>query len=518
MKKAWMLLAVMVLLALIAGAGTCEEAAVFEPQGLPVVYLHLDGGQEAIDRMNESPDHSEKCTGSMDLVVPEAYGSGLGGMFPQRSVSGLQLDYIRGRGNGTWGMSKHPYRIKLQEKADLFGLGSNKHWILLGNYFDNSMMRNWLTAWLGDRMGLEFTPMGVFTEVVMNGEYLGCYYLCEQVRVGKTRVAIDELREEDASLPEIRGGYLLELFPDETDRYEVNAYETAKGVLFGFKSPSFDPEDGGYRNDAQKEYIRTALQRAEDALWADGPDSEGKTWEDCLDRRSAADYWWINEFSVNADAYTTDSSMMYKKRSEADGSDGKLYFGPLWDFDESWGNAQVKTRLDIGFNNTYSAWINQLRTKPGFLEYLKERWQVMDAWLEKIVQPDGILDQACAQIRDAWYRDEEKWRSAREEDGTSVGRSLEEETEHIRAWIGLRRDWINGNMDRLGLVTFTLTVRADGREKQYEIPCDTETDLSDLELPEKEGAEFTGWLMEDGTPAEDFLLMDRDIVLTAQFK
>ena len=518
MKKTWMFLAGLLLFVLIAGIGTCEDAAVFEPQGLPVIYLQIDGGQEAIDRMNQSPDHSVRCTGSMDLVVPEAYGSGFGGMFPQRSVSGLELDYIRGRGNGTWGMSKHPYKFKLKEKTDLFGLGSNKHWILLGNYFDNSMMRDWLTAWLGSRMGLEFTPMGVFTEVVMNGEYLGCYYLCEQVRIGKTRVAIDELTEEVTSLPEIRGGYLLEFFPDDTDRYEVNAYETARGVLLGFKSPSFDPENGGYRNDAQKEYIKSAIQRAEDALWADGPDSEGKTWEDYLDRKSAADYWWIMEFTVNQDAYTTDSSMMYKKRSEEDGTDGKLYFGPLWDFDESFGNAQNETYQNIGFNNAYSAWINQLRTKPGFLEYLKERWQVMDDLLEKIVQEGGILDQTYAQIKDAWYRDEEKWRSAREGDETSNGRSLEEEITHLRTWISLRRDWINGNMDRLGLIHFTLTVQADGTEKKLEILCDSEVSLSDLETPEKEGAEFTGWLLEDGTPAEDVLIMDRDIVLTAQFE
>lgn len=36
---------------------------------------------------------------------------------------------IRGRGNTTWGMPKKPYRVKLDEKTEPFGLYGNKDWI-----------------------------------------------------------------------------------------------------------------------------------------------------------------------------------------------------------------------------------------------------------------------------------------------------------------------------------------------------------------------------------------------------
>ena len=56
-------------------------------------------------------------------------------------------------------------------------MGSDKHWILLANYYDISMLRNKFTYWLGNVLGLEYTPKCEFVNVVMNGKYLGSYYL-----------------------------------------------------------------------------------------------------------------------------------------------------------------------------------------------------------------------------------------------------------------------------------------------------------------------------------------------------
>ena len=464
--------------------------------------------------MNASPDHSDRCTGSLDIVVPEGYDGGFGGRFPQESTAGLEIEYIRGRGNGTWGMSKLPYKFKLAEKANLFGMGSNKHWVLLANYFDNSLIRNWLTMWLGREIGLEFTPEGVFVDVVMNGEYLGNYFLCEQVRVGKSRVAIDELKPEDTDLPAVRGGYLLELFPD--DFGAPGTFETDRGLIAGVVSPEIEDGSG---NDPRFAYIRRFIRCAEDAIFSEtGTDAEGRHYSELIDLRSAADYWWIQEFTVNGDGFRTDSAHLYKKRSEADGGEGKLYFGPLWDFDESWGNAQTVTTQDIGFNNCMSVWTDRLRTIPEFRALLEERWAVLDRALEEIVREGGVLDRTAAMIRNSWYRDRERWQADRMEDGTLTDRTLEEEIGHIRAWINLRREWISANRDRIGIINFTLTVRAEGFEdRQYEIPCDTGFDLADIESEELYDRGFSGWVTEDGTPVGDWLQMDRDITLTAVF-
>ena len=512
MKTGRTLFAVFAALLVICFAAACAEEPAFRPADLPVVYIEIDGGQAEIEKMNTSMDHSYRCSGTMDIIVPDGYSGQFEGRYPQESVKGLQLDYIRGRGNGTWNMSKLPYKIKLAEKQDLFGMGKNKQWVLIANYFDNSMMRNWLTEWVGEQVGLEYTPQGVFVEVVMNGEYLGNYYLCEQVRTGKHRVAIDELKEENTELPEIQGGYLLEFAPDDWD--SPDAFETARGVRFGNMDPSFNTEDDGYANDAQMNYIRDYIQKAEDAIFArDG------SYTEYIDPVSLADYWWIMEFSANGDAFRTDSAHMFKKRYEEDGSEGKLHFGPLWDFDDAWGCSMPEVTQTIGFNNTYFLWIDELRTQPEFREILEERWQVLDAKLGELVAEGGALDRMAALLKDAWARDDNRWHASHVEDETEAGRNFEEEVEMLRDYINLRRDWINTNMDRLGLIYFKLTVRGEGIEEEtYDISCDSYVDLYMLEPAVPDGMELAGFELEDGTPAVDFILMDRDITLTVIFE
>ncbi len=70
-------------------------------------------------------------------------------------------------------------------------------------------------------------------------------------------------------------------------------------MAFGTMNPSFDPENDGYVNDIQKNYIRDYVQQAEDAIY-----SEDGRYAEFLDLQSLADYWWImgnmNFLSVQA--------------------------------------------------------------------------------------------------------------------------------------------------------------------------------------------------------------------------
>ena len=512
MKKGWILaLALVALMTLLYGAAA--EEAVFQPEDLPVVYLHIDGGQAEIDKLNGSDDHSYRCTGTMDIAVPAGYSGGFDGRYPQENVKGLKIKYIRGRGNGTWDMDKNPYKIKLEDKADLFGMGQGKTWILLANYFDESLLRNWLVQWVGNRTGLEYTPQGVFVELVMDGEYLGNYYLCEHVQIAKARLAIDELKEENTELPEIQGGYLLMFSPDESEG--PDAFETSHGLLLGTKDPSFDPENGGYVNDAQKKYIRDYVQKAEGGIYG-----EAGNYADYLDLKSMADYWWIMEFIINEDAFGTDSQHMFKPRYEADGSEGKLHFGPLWDFDACLGNGQKETALEPGFNNTTFIWMDEMRKKPEFREVLKERWQVLDGALEELVQDGGALDRTAAIIRNSWYRDEAKWHSFKEERDMLPNRNFEEEMTHIKTWINLRREWVAQHLDDLDVLTFNATFRGEGvTEVTHQVAAWSNIDVymyyeTD---PEVEGKTFKGWALEDGTLVES-VIADHDVVLTAQYE
>ena len=65
---------------------------------------------------------------------------------------------IRGRGNSTWSFPKKPYKVKLKEKASIFGMGADKEWALLANYSDRTLMRNILAMKLSETCGFSWTP------------------------------------------------------------------------------------------------------------------------------------------------------------------------------------------------------------------------------------------------------------------------------------------------------------------------------------------------------------------------
>ena len=99
--------------------------------GLPVVYINIDESKGTIEAMNTSEDHSVRCYGSVDILNTGA-----------EDYTDLKLSFIRGRGNSTWTFDKKPYAMKFEESVNLFGMGKNKHWVLLANRLDTTLMRN----------------------------------------------------------------------------------------------------------------------------------------------------------------------------------------------------------------------------------------------------------------------------------------------------------------------------------------------------------------------------------------
>ena len=223
--------------------GSDEEVVI--DNGIPVVYLNIDETRGSISDMNESPDHSVYCYGNITIDVPEGFHYS---DFPDVDPNGLDNVEMsmRGRGNSTWDRNKKPYKIKLESKSKVLGFGKNKHWVLLANDKDPTLILDRITAWLGNKMGFPFTPTGVPVDVVMTGQvfgtkYLGSYFLSENVRVDTNRLEIAELEETDTDPAIITGGYLIQnasqLRGGSPDRFF-----TTRGVEWGTDTPSFDVE------------------------------------------------------------------------------------------------------------------------------------------------------------------------------------------------------------------------------------------------------------------------------------
>lgn len=480
-------------LSVYAAQHSVEE--ILADNNLPVVYINIDEtaeGYGTIEEMNASPDHSAECTGTIRIDVPEGYK----GDYSEEMLADtddLRLDYIRGRGHTTWMDNKKPYKFKLDKKADLLGMGKNKHWTLLANAFDETLLRNKLTYYMGEQLGLAYTPKSLPVDVVMNGKYLGSYFLCEQVRIGKSRVDIDELTAEDNEEPEVTGGYLFSI-PEGNESAE-NLFTTERGASFAFQNPQFTAEETG--TPEQKAYLSDYLQETENAIFS-GNASE------YMDLQSAADYWWVQIFTQNQDAYFTDSTYLYKPRND------KIYWGPLWDFDLALGKTFKSTE---GYNFRLMPWLDYLRENdPGYLKLLADRWTALDGIITDIVRDGGVLDRYVSEIRSSWM---DNLAFTQDPD-----MEIDEEIETLRTWMTERQTWINENLDKLNIVRVTVTFMADDtvvEQKTVKAGFPISQILPDA--PRKDGFTFVGWecngeLLTAGTEMPSFW---EDTVITATY-
>ncbi len=506
--------------AIIAGsvpvyAGDGQDSLSFlDDNNIPVVYITIDESAEGfgtIQEMNSSIDHSAKCTGTVRIDVPDGYTGDYSDEVLE-DTDELQLEYMRGRGNVTWTADKKPYKIKLDKKAELLGMGKNKHWALLANRFDRSMIRNRVVSYIGEQMGFEYTPKMLPVDLVINGEYSGSYYLAETVRIAKSRVDIDELAPEDNSEPDINGGYLLALKPFFWTKPvpTENTFTTDHFVDFWFEEPEFYSEDGDeIGTPEQKNYISSYINKTEKAIMdEDFTDSDGTPYSDLMDVQSAVDFWWVQEFMLNEDAFDSSSNYLYKKR------DGKLYWGPLWDFDFTMG---VLDDTTTGFNQSTFLWLDRLRTsEPGYQQLLRERWDVLNDIITDVVKDGGVLDTYAEEIAASAQDDYNRWGVRRiiynmEED-------FDDEIEWVRSWLIERQKWVNDNIDERLTKNTNLLTFVDGDEVLGTLEAGIYA--YDLDLPQapfKEGKQFLSWCDDKNVSIYDYMGITNDVVLHPEY-
>ncbi len=310
---------------------------------IPALFLETDSGM--LDQLHATKDYSESGTALFLDGKGHKYFEG-------------NIEEIHCRGNSSFeDTDKKSYTIKLEQKTDLFGMGSAKKWILIANAFDNTLLRNTTAFAIAKLLNLAYTPDAQYVDVYANGNFLGNYLLTEKIEVGKNRVSVRDLEEEVKTLndnmpldsmeffmepqgrlfstkgyriPEepdnISGGYLLEL--DSSDRYglEASGFLTSRMQPVVFASPK-------YASYEQVSYIANRYQDFEDAIFSEDGYSPytGAAYSDYIDMDSFARKYLLEEFVKNLDASFT-SQYLYKYD---DSISDKFFAGPCWDYDKS---------------------------------------------------------------------------------------------------------------------------------------------------------------------------------------
>ncbi|MCI8599253.1 MAG: hypothetical protein HFJ10_12585 [Lachnospiraceae bacterium] len=153
--------------------GTSYEDSVYFST-LPVMYIESEISYENV-RKEEYTSAFMRLTGDKNYLPSELY----------HGKAEIHL-----RGNTTSELTKRPFKLKLEEKTNLLGLGETKHWVLLANAIDSTLLRNKLVYDFSGDIGADCHMNSENVTLIYNGEYQGVYQLCEQVRVGESSVNI----------------------------------------------------------------------------------------------------------------------------------------------------------------------------------------------------------------------------------------------------------------------------------------------------------------------------------------
>lgn len=377
---------------------------------------------------------------------------------------------IRGRGNYSWtGFDKKPYRIKLADKQPLLGMNKSKHFALLAHADDSNdrkgYLRNAVGFELSKLIGMTYTPDSKPLEVVLNGDYIGLYFLTETIRVDKDRVNIVEQEDEETNSENITGGWLVEI-----DNYDTDPHVTITegGDVHTMWITYKTPEVLSYQ---QEQYLTQQMMLIDNLVYGDKNSNE--LWK-YLDMDALAKFYIVQEITDNYESFHG-SCYLHKEI----GANEKWHFGPVWDFGSSFNRdkKQYMYQGDVWHNH----WIPEICQFPAFMNRVKEIWS--DFYTSDINDIYSFIDAHESQISQAAAKDKQRW--PQYHGSQSVGTYIDRTTNVLRqniAWLNEQWGSNTGNNDN---------------------PSDDPTDEPNRDNPEYKEKENTFMLVwENGEPVE----------------
>jgi len=403
----------------------------FTDSNLPIIIINTENGAEIPDE--------PKILGTMKIIQrPNGARN-----FLTDANNDEYLDYsgtigIETRGSSSQALPKKPYGFDtleddgLEDKGvKLLGMPKEDDWILNSFAFDDSMMRDYISYEMTRQMG-QYAANLKYCEVVLNGDYIGLYALSEKIKRDGDRVNIAKLSDDENSLPELSGGYLMQT--DRPDEEDPQAWYN-NGAGYIHEKPNSDDI-----TQTQSSYIEGVFR----SLDNNSNNSNITTgYPSIIDIPSFVDYILMAEITSNVDAYAL-STYYHKDRG------GKLRAGPVWDYNLTFGNDLFdffgfnfdRSFTDVWqfqYSNTGSFFWGSLFYNSTFQCYLAKRFND----LTKEGQPlnynyiSNLIDATVVLISEATIRENNRWQTIEDFSG---------EIANMKVWIQERITWMRNNL------------------------------------------------------------------------
>ena len=321
---------------------------------------------------------------------------------------------IRLRGNSSASAKQKPFKIKLENKADLMLRGNDtkyadKEWLLIRD----EKMVDFAGYKLSEILGFDFVPGNRFVNVWFNDKYQGLYLLVEYVkRNANCRINISDT------------GYLF-----EDDPYWWTADDYVQSTKYPEFSYTFRDPKLANMTTGQRSYIETWLANYEQAI------ASGSAYEDYVDVTSLSRYALGHEILGTHDA--AGANMYLTKYDNT--SDSKIKVACMWDFDTSethatdWSNTKTM-RLTSFYNNSNHA----------FTDALVDRWKtdgtaITNAMLQFL--DDYANSELLAGHDKSVLYDNNRWNTSYPTASESIVRQ--------KAYFPARKTWLNEHIDEI---------------------------------------------------------------------
>ena len=345
---------------------------------------------------------------------------------------------IKGRGNSSWSASKKPYRLKFEEKVKPFGLTKGKSWVLLANAQRGSLMANAIAMKVGQMSGAKYPNHIIPVELYMNGTYMGSYMFTEKVGMANNSVDIDE---ED--------GYVVEL-----DTYSSSDEPIYRTGNYNLPVKVAEPDLAEYEDVDFAKARRAAI--LEDSREMQNAVYLGEGLEDVMDVDATARFFLANDLVLNQEINHPKSTFYHKNESDPE---GKIAFGPLWDFDWGFGYESGSTYCYTGATSSvirnsmaaYAFW-QDLTNVEVFKKHYYKVWKefVEDNSIEEL---KDYIDSYYNFAKTSFQNNAYEW-------GSSYGFG-ESDRDRAKQWIEQRANYIYNNLDRYDIDDLIYAIPGD---------------------------------------------------------
>lgn len=365
---------------------------------------------------------------------------------------------IEHRGSSTQGFPKKQYGFSTvdslanERNVSLLGMPEENDWILNAPYTDKTMIREFLIYNLAREMG-GYATRTRYCELVVDGQYQGVYMLLEKIKWDNDRVDIPMMDADDNAGDSLTGGYIFKI-----DKFTGSGGQGWSSTITDFQGT---PKNGYFQyhypkgdeiTAPQANYLQAFIDSFETNL--NGPDYTSLTngYRQFIDTRSFIDFFLLNEISKNVDGYRL-STFLHKQRASLG---GKLYAGPVWDFNITLGNA------DYCGGDTYTGWAldfpcdqsvipfwwHRLMQDNNYVNELQCRWTELRGDQLSTPKLMAQIDSVALILDSPQQRNHTIWPVL----GTYVwpnyyvGTTYADELTYFKQWLTNRLDWMDQNM------------------------------------------------------------------------